>query len=129
MSQEAPGASDAGQELAWVKRSPAARTGKQKARIQRLQATRSEQEEKRLPSQEAADLRFGAGPDGRVFVANRECPFRCVMCDLWMHTLDGDTPRGAVPAQIRGALSRPGRSRQGLQRRAQHLHGRGARLR
>ena len=44
-------------------------------------------------------------PTAVVFVANRECPFRCVMCDLWMHTLDGDTPRGAVPAQIRGALA------------------------
>src|SRR5690606_2026454 len=49
-------------ELAWVRRSPSARTGKQKARIQRLQATRAEQEEKRLPTQESADFRFGDPP-------------------------------------------------------------------
>jgi ATP-binding cassette subfamily F protein uup len=50
------------QELAWVKRSPSARTGKQKARIKRLGTTQQEQAEKRLPTQEAADIRFGAPP-------------------------------------------------------------------
>ncbi len=50
------------QELAWVRRSPSARTGKQKARVQRLEATRSKQEEKRLPTTEAAGFRFGAPP-------------------------------------------------------------------
>jgi radical SAM enzyme (TIGR01210 family) len=50
--------------------------------------------------------------DGRVhdvatiFLANRECPFRCVYCDLWRHTLDEPTPRGAVPRQIDLALER-----------------------
>jgi ATP-binding cassette subfamily F protein uup len=50
------------QELAWVKRSPAARTGKQKARINRLSGTQVEQAEKRLPSQDVADIRFGHPP-------------------------------------------------------------------
>jgi ABC transport system ATP-binding/permease protein len=50
------------QELAWVKRSPPARTGKQKARIRRLGSTLASQEEKRLPQQEAADIRFGDPP-------------------------------------------------------------------
>lgn len=27
------------------------------------------------------------------------------MCDLWTSTLPGDTPRGAIPAQIRAALA------------------------
>jgi uncharacterized Fe-S cluster-containing MiaB family protein len=40
-----------------------------------------------------------------VFLTNRECPFRCVMCDLWTNTLDEVVPRGAVPQQIRTALA------------------------
>lgn len=41
-----------------------------------------------------------------VFVTNRECPFRCLMCDLWINTLDSTVPHGAVPEQIRHALER-----------------------
>jgi len=41
-----------------------------------------------------------------VFLAGAECPFTCVYCDLWRHTLDGPTPRGAIPAQIRQAIER-----------------------
>jgi len=48
------------QELEWVKRSPAARTGKQKARIKRLDAARAEAEADR-PATEL-DLRFGPPP-------------------------------------------------------------------
>jgi archaeosine synthase beta-subunit len=40
-----------------------------------------------------------------VFLTNRECPFRCVMCDLWVNTLDETVPRGAIGAQIRRALA------------------------
>jgi archaeosine synthase beta-subunit len=43
-------------------------------------------------------------PTGVVFVTNRECPFRCVMCDLWVNTLDETLPSGIIPAQIRTAL-------------------------
>lgn len=39
-----------------------------------------------------------------VFLAGSECPFTCVFCDLWRHTLDGPTPRGALPGQLRLAL-------------------------
>ncbi|GIW94465.1 MAG: radical SAM protein [Pirellulaceae bacterium] len=39
-----------------------------------------------------------------VFLANRECPLRCVMCDLWKQTLVGRTPAGAVVAQLEGVL-------------------------
>ena len=35
-----------------------------------------------------------------VFLTGRECPWRCVMCDLWRFTLEGDTPPGAIPHQI-----------------------------
>ncbi len=41
-----------------------------------------------------------------IFLTNRECPFRCTMCDLWRHTLDEPTPEGAIPEQIRYALKR-----------------------
>lgn len=45
-----------------------------------------------------------------IFLANRECPFRCVYCDLWRHTLDEPTPPGAVPRQIDVALDELRRS-------------------
>ena len=35
-----------------------------------------------------------------VFLTGRECPWRCVMCDLWRYTTPFDTPRGAIPAQV-----------------------------
>jgi uncharacterized Fe-S cluster-containing MiaB family protein len=40
-----------------------------------------------------------------VFLSNRECPFRCVMCDLWVNTLDESVPRGAIATQIHSALA------------------------
>ena len=44
-------------------------------------------------------------PTSVIFLTNRECPFRCVMCDLWTNTLDEVVPRGAIPQQIRAALA------------------------
>jgi archaeosine synthase beta-subunit len=41
-----------------------------------------------------------------LFLTNRECPYRCLMCDLWKNTLDERVPAGAIPAQIRYALER-----------------------
>lgn len=46
-----------------------------------------------------------------VFLTGRECPWRCVMCDLWRHTTAADTPGGAIPTQIQ-------RARTALQARA-----------
>jgi radical SAM enzyme (TIGR01210 family) len=40
-----------------------------------------------------------------VFLTNRECPFRCLMCDLWKYTTEQRVPDGAIPAQIALALS------------------------
>lgn len=39
-----------------------------------------------------------------VFLTGRECPWRCAMCDLWMQTTAEDTPLGAIPGQLDGAL-------------------------
>ena len=44
-------------------------------------------------------------PTAVVFITNTECPFRCVMCDLWVHTLDTRVPIGAIPRQIRDACA------------------------
>ena len=39
-----------------------------------------------------------------VFLTNRECPWRCLMCDLWKTTAPERVPAGAIPAQINYAL-------------------------
>jgi radical SAM enzyme (TIGR01210 family) len=46
-----------------------------------------------------------AVPTATLFLANTECPWRCLMCDLWRDTLDAPTPPGAVPRQITAALA------------------------
>jgi uncharacterized Fe-S cluster-containing MiaB family protein len=54
------------------------------------------------------DERSAAGeivPVATLFLTNRECPFRCLMCDLWQNTTDETVPLGAIPAQIDFALS------------------------
>lgn len=40
-----------------------------------------------------------------IFLTNRECPWRCLMCDLWKNTLTETVPPGAIPAQIDYALT------------------------
>ena len=40
-----------------------------------------------------------------IFLTNRECPFRCLFCDLWKNTTDGRVPVGAIPRQIELALA------------------------
>lgn len=50
-------------------------------------------------------------PDGSVenlaviFLTNSECPFHCLMCDLWKNTTDAPVPAGAISHQIESALS------------------------
>jgi radical SAM enzyme (TIGR01210 family) len=41
-----------------------------------------------------------------IFLTNRECPWRCLMCDLWRNTLEEKVPPGAIAAQIQYALER-----------------------
>ena len=53
------------------------------------------------------DERTASGSIARVatvFLTGRECPWRCVMCDLWTYTTVDDTPTGAIPRQIADAL-------------------------
>lgn len=42
---------------------------------------------------------------GIIFLTNKECSFKCLMCDLWKNTTES-TPPGAIPEQIAWALSR-----------------------
>jgi|HubBroStandDraft_5_1064220.scaffolds.fasta_scaffold129571_2 radical SAM enzyme (TIGR01210 family) len=56
-------------------------------------------EDERAPSGEVV-------PVTTVFLTNRECPWRCLMCDLWRNTLVENVPVGAIPAQIDYALQR-----------------------
>ena len=48
----------------------------------------------------------GGGPisTATIFLTNRECPYQCLMCDLWRNTLDARVPSGAIAAQIQHAL-------------------------
>lgn len=49
-------------------------------------------------------------PEGKIedvatiFLSNRECPFKCLMCDLWKNTTDEPVKSGDIPAQIRWVL-------------------------
>ena len=54
----------------------------------------------------------GLVPTTTVFLTNRECPYRCLMCDLWQNTLDTRVPVGAIPAQIAHARERLPAARQ-----------------
>ncbi|MBV8631450.1 MAG: hypothetical protein JOZ83_11030 [Silvibacterium sp.] len=44
-------------------------------------------------------------PVATIFLTNRECPWHCLMCDLWKNTLTDSVPIGAIPAQIDYALT------------------------
>lgn len=45
-------------------------------------------------------------PVATLFLTNRECPFRCLYCDLWKNTTVESLTPGEIPAQIEYALSR-----------------------
>jgi radical SAM enzyme (TIGR01210 family) len=44
-------------------------------------------------------------PVATIFLTNRECPWRCLMCDLWKNTLPDSVSPGDIPRQIRDALA------------------------
>ncbi len=46
-----------------------------------------------------------------IFLTNKECPFRCVFCDLWQKTLPDRVAEGLVAGQVEWALANlPGTS-------------------
>ncbi|HXQ81653.1 MAG TPA: hypothetical protein VN775_10090 [Opitutaceae bacterium] len=50
-------------------------------------------------------LESGAVVDsGVVLLTNRECPWRCLMCDLWKDTTRDSVPQGAIPRQVEFAV-------------------------
>lgn len=55
-------------------------------------------EKERTTSGEIEDI-------GIIFLTNRECPFHCLMCDLWKNTTNKSVPEGAIPDQIEWALN------------------------
>ena len=54
-------------------------------------------ERERLASGEVAD-------SGVVLLTSRECPWRCLMCDLWKDTTRDPVPEGAVARQVETAV-------------------------
>ena len=57
-----------------------------------------------LESERAASGRVVSS--GTILLTNKECPWRCLMCDLWKHTLTESVPLGAIPSQVDFALAR-----------------------
>ena len=51
-------------------------------------------------------------PVATIFLTNRECPWRCLMCDLWRNTLTEPVPARAIPEQIDYALAQMPPARQ-----------------
>jgi hypothetical protein len=43
---------------------------------------------------------------GVVLLTNRECPWRCLMCDLWKGTTPDSVAAGAIPRQLEVAVRR-----------------------
>ena len=43
---------------------------------------------------------------GIIFLSNKECSFRCLMCDLWKNTLNESVPPGAISRQVKWAVEK-----------------------
>ena len=43
---------------------------------------------------------------GTVFLTNKECPFKCLMCDLWKYTTNEKVADGVIPGQIEWAIKK-----------------------
>ena len=55
--------------------------------------------------EEEPDATGALTPTAVIFLTNRECPFHCVMCDLWKNTLNDSIAPGLIPQQILTALA------------------------
>ena len=78
------------------------------ARIRALRAPKPAVDPWAAPEVRLDDERLPEGGSGRfltAFLIGAECPFTCVFCDLWRHTLDEPTPAGALAEQVEAALS------------------------
>ncbi len=58
-------------------------------------------EQERLRSGKIAEV-------ATIFLTNRECPWKCAMCDLWRNTTVASVAPGEIPKQIRFALGQLG---------------------
>ncbi|MFZ4782653.1 MAG: radical SAM protein [Armatimonadaceae bacterium] len=64
-----------------------------------------------------AMLEQEVGPDGvlwdvaTLFLVNRECPFRCLMCDLWRNTTVDAVDAADIVAQVEAGLAQTGPGR------------------
>lgn len=97
---------------------PAARPARDRFVLER-RGPRPEHDPWRFQGLIVEDERAAGGTIDRlatVFLTGRECPWHCTMCDLWKHTTAGDTPRGAIAAQINAA-------RANLRTRAESIDG------
>ncbi len=57
-------------------------------------------------NEQELDLQGDIKEVSAILLTNRECPFNCLMCDLWKHTTSETVAVGAIPAQIEFALEK-----------------------
>lgn len=82
-----------------------------RARDEWVLSKRSARERPELTRPQAVFAESERGPDGRVaavltvLLTSRECPWRCVMCDLWKATTPEPVPPGMIPRQLDEALA------------------------
>jgi radical SAM enzyme (TIGR01210 family) len=55
-------------------------------------------------NEQELDIQGNVREVSAILLSNRECPYSCLMCDLWKHTTDETLPVGAIPIQIEYAL-------------------------
>ena len=56
-------------------------------------------------TEDEVDAHGEVGAVSTIFLTSRECPWRCLMCDLWRNTLARPLPAGAIVEQIEFALA------------------------